>query len=50
MKKKKIDITEFDDEALEILYAWANNAILTRNPQAQWISAIINEYERRMMQ
>lgn len=49
MKKKKINITELDDLSLGILYAWANYAILTHNPQTQWITAIINEYERRIM-
>ncbi|MBO5704736.1 MAG: hypothetical protein J6R99_01840 [Alphaproteobacteria bacterium] len=47
-KRKKIKISEFDDEALEIMYGWANCAILAGTAQcAQMITAIITEYEQR---
>lgn len=48
MKRKKLKLSEFDDDALEILYQWANCAILAGTAQAQqMITPIIAEYEAR---
>lgn len=48
MKRKKLKLSEFDDDALEILYHWANCAILAGTAQAQqMITPIIAEYEAR---
>lgn len=50
MKKNKncVNVHEMDDDALEILYAWANNAILTRKAQCdKLITQILTEYEQR---
>lgn len=47
-KQRKLNLFEFDDDALEILYQWANCAILAGTAQVQqMISAILTEYERR---
>lgn len=46
--KKKIDFSIIDDEALSIMYQWAQNAIICGTPQqTERISAIITEYQRR---
>lgn len=48
MKRKKLKLSEFDDDALEILYHWANCAILAGTAQVQqMITPIIAEYEAR---
>lgn len=48
MKRKKLKLSEFDDDALEILYQWANCAILAGTAQVQqMITPIIAEYEAR---
>jgi len=48
MKRRKIDFTQIDDDALRIMYAWANNAIICRTAQqTERITAIITEYQRR---
>lgn len=50
-KQTKINVQEFDDDALEILYQWANNAVLCGTAQVQHIiPAIIQEYEKRQKQ
>lgn len=46
--KNRVNVHEMDDDALEILYAWANNAILTHKPQCEkLITQILTEYEQR---
>lgn len=53
MKRKqfKLNVADFDDEALEILYQWANNAVLCGTAQVQnIIPAILTEYEQRRAQ
>lgn len=48
MKRKKLKLSYFDDDALEILYQWANCAILAGTAQVQqMITPIIAEYEAR---
>lgn len=48
VKNRKLKLSEFDDDALEILYQWANCAILAGTAQVQsMITAILNEYEQR---
>jgi len=48
MKRRKIDFTQINDDALRIMYAWANNAIICRTAQqTERITAIITEYQRR---
>lgn len=48
--KSRVNVHEMDDEALKILYAWANNAILTRTAQRdELIAQILTEYEQRKM-
>lgn len=46
--KSRVNVHEMDDDALEILYVWANNAILTHKPQCEkLITQILTEYEQR---
>ena len=48
MKKRKVDLSEVDDDALTIMYQWAQNAILCHTvQQTERITAIITEYQRR---
>lgn len=47
-KQHKLKLSDFDDDALEIMYQWANNAIMCGTAQcAQMITAILTEYEQR---
>lgn len=48
MKQKKMNLADYDDEAIDIMYQWAQCAILCRTPQVQhMIPTIINEYQYR---
>lgn len=48
VKRRKLELSEFDDDALQIMYAWANNAIICHTAQqTERIAAIITEYQRR---
>lgn len=48
MKPKKMNLADYDDDALDVLYQWAQCAILCGTPMVQhMIPAIINEYESR---
>lgn len=48
IKRKKFKPAEFDDDALEILYQWANCAVLCGTAQVgEMITGILTEYEQR---
>lgn len=50
IKQEKMNLADYDDDVLDILYQWAQCAILCGTPTVQhMIAATVNEYESRRL-